>query len=117
MAMRALTGQLSPVGNTVDIQQATYTNTIGAVELKTVWTDPEFDASQHAFYYARVLESPSCRWNQYYCLARGVDCKKPPDTTSDIVSYTEYEYQQCCSDFVPKTVQQRAWTSPIWYEP
>ena len=89
----------------------------GAANLCATWTDPNFDPDQHAFYYARVLESPSCRWNQYYCLARGVDCSKPPDTTSDIVSYTEYEYQQCCSDFVPKTVQQRAWTSPIWYEP
>ncbi len=89
----------------------------GSTDFCATWTDPNFNPNQHAFYYARVLESPSCRWNQYYCLARGVDCSKPPDTTSDIVSYTEYEYQQCCSDFVPKTVQQRAWTSPIWYEP
>jgi len=82
-----------------------------------VWTDPNFDANQYAFYYARVLENPSCRWNQYYCIARGVDCRKPPNTSSDTASYTEYEYQQCCSDLVPKTEQQRAWTSPIWYVP
>ncbi len=89
----------------------------GFTDLCAVWTDPNFDANQYAFYYARVLENPSCRWNQYYCIARGVDCRKPPNTSSDTASYTEYEYQQCCSDLVPKTEQQRAWTSPIWYVP
>lgn len=89
----------------------------GSTDLCATWTDPNFNPDQHAFYYARVLESPSCRWNQYYCLARGVDCSKPPNTSGDIVRYTDYEYQQCCSDLAPKTVQQRAWTSPIWYEP
>jgi uncharacterized protein DUF3604 len=112
----------------------------GMKDLCTVWTDPSFDANQHAFYYARVLENPSCRWNQYYCNARGVDCNKPMGTCrSDDKkfdgrgcnsnaecgggvctlpdSYEEYEYQQCCSDIVPKTVQQRAWTSPIWFTP
>ena len=56
------TGVVPPIGSTVDIENATYTNTIGAVELKTVWTDPEFDPSLHAFYYARVLEIPTPRW-------------------------------------------------------
>ncbi len=104
------------------------------------WTDPDFDPNEHAFYYARVLENPSCRWNQYYCNARGVDCRASMGTcrtedgfdgsscnSSDDcgggiceppLSYTEYEYQQCCNDnLVPKTIQQRAWTSPIWYKP
>ena len=89
----------------------------GSSELCTVWTDPEFDPNRYAFYYTRVVENPSCRWNQYYCLSRQVDCAKPPEPNKSIVGYTEYEYQQCCSGEVPKEVQQRAWSSPIWYVP
>jgi hypothetical protein len=89
----------------------------GLTHLCTVWTDPRFDPGQHVFYYARILENPSCRWNQYYCLDRGVDCAKPPQTGKDLVGYNANEYQQCCSGDVPKAVQQRAWTSPIWYAP
>ena len=87
--------ELPPVGNTVDIKNASYTNTIGAVELKTVWTDPDFDASQFAFYYARVLQIPTPRWTTYDAKKLGV----PPPSN------------------VPATVQDRAWTSPIWYSP
>jgi hypothetical protein len=87
--------KLPPVGNTVDIKNASYKNTIGAVELKTVWTDPEFDPSLHAFYYARVLEIPTPRWTTYDAKTLGV---APPSN-------------------VPATVQDRAWTSPIWYAP
>ena len=72
-----------------------YTNTIGAVELKTVWTDPDFDPSQFAFYYARVLQIPTPRWTTYDAKKLGV----PPPSN------------------VPATVQDRAWTSPIWYSP
>jgi hypothetical protein len=112
----------------------------GMKDLCTTWTDPSFDPNQHAFYYARVLENPSCRWNQYYCNARGVDCSQPMGTCRSEdrkfdgrgcgsntecgggvctlpATYEEFEYRQCCSDVVPKTVQQRAWTSPIWYTP
>ena len=109
-------------------------------QLCTVWTDPDFDADEHAFYYARILENPSCRWTQFYCNARGVDCSKSMGscraedpkfngrecnsndecgggvcTLPD--SYEEFEYRQCCGNVVPMTVQQRAWTSPIWYTP
>ena len=86
---------LPPIGNTVDIKNASYTNTIGAVDLKTVWTDPDFDPSLHAFYYARVLQIPTPRWTTYDAKTLGV----PPPSN------------------VPATVQDRAWTSPIWYTP
>jgi hypothetical protein len=112
-----------------------------AAPLCSRWVDPDFDPDQHAFYYARVLEDPSCRWNQFYCNARQIDCSQPLGTCrseggengsgcnsslecgggvcTPPESYEEYEYQQCCSDppLVPSTVQQRAWTSPIWYAP
>jgi Protein of unknown function (DUF3604) len=89
----------------------------GFADLCAVWTDPDFDANQRAFYYARVLESPSCRWNQFYCNARQVDCSGPPIPQNENPPYSEFEYQQCCSGEVPSTLQQRAWTSPIWYNP
>ena len=68
--------ELPAVGNTVDVRNATYTNSIGAVELKTVWTDPDFDPSQFAFYYARVLQIPTPRWTTYDAKRLGVP---PPD--------------------------------------
>jgi hypothetical protein len=86
---------LPPVGNTVDIKNASYKNTIGAVELKTMWTDPDFDPSLHAFYYARVLQIPTPRWTTYDAKTLGV---LPPSN-------------------VPASLQERAWTSPIWYTP
>jgi hypothetical protein len=89
------TGVVPPIGSTVAVDNATYTNTIGAVELKTVWTDPEFDPSLHAFYYARVLEIPTPRWTTIQAKQLGVP---PPDV-------------------VAATIQERAWTSPIWYTP
>ena len=83
------------IGTTVDIDKGTYTNTIGAVELKTVWSDPEFDPSLHAFYYARVLEIPTPRWTTIQAAKLGI---APPDV-------------------VAATQQERAWSSPIWYTP
>lgn len=90
-----VTGKVPAVGNTVDVKNATYTNSIGAVELKKVWRDPAFDASLHAFYYARVLQIPTPRWTTYDAKKLGVP---PPN-------------------WVASTVQERAWTSPIWYSP
>ena len=89
------TGIVPPIGSTVDVEKATYTNSIGAVELKTVWTDPEFDRSVPAFYYARVLEIPTPRWTTIQAAQLGI---APPDV-------------------VAATIQERAWSSPIWYTP
>jgi hypothetical protein len=89
------TGVVPPIESTVDIDNATYTNTVGSTELKTVWTDPEFDPSVYAFYYARVLEIPTPRWTTIQAKKLGI---APPDV-------------------VAATIQERAWTSPIWYTP
>ena len=89
------TGKVPPVGNTVDVKNASYTNGIGTVELKTVWTDPEFDPSLDAFYYVRVLQIPTPRWSTYDAKRQGI----------------------APLSGVPVAVQQRAWSSPIWYTP
>ena len=89
------TGRVPAIKSTVDIENATYTNDVGSVELKAVWTDPEFDPALHAFYYARALEIPTPRWTTIQAHQLGI---APPDV-------------------VPATVQERAWASPIWYTP
>ena len=81
----------------------------GAESLCTVWTDPGFDLDVPSYYYVRVLENPSCRWSQYVCNAAGVDCADP-DAVSE-------ELRGCCSDDHRPVIQERAWTSPIWYTP
>ncbi|NEO92657.1 MAG: DUF3604 domain-containing protein [Moorea sp. SIO3G5] len=100
------TGKLPPVGNTVNTDTAEWTNTIGAVELAQVWTDLDFDPSQRAFYYARVLEIPTPRWTDYdkafYGDAWCAEAKKQDPTA--------------CDD-IPLTLQERVYTSPIWYSP
>jgi hypothetical protein len=91
----AKTGKLPPVGDTVDVANATWTNTIGAPELIAVWKDPEFDPAQPAFYYGRVIEIPTPRWTAYDAKRFGV---KPLEGTA-------------------LRVTERAYTSPIWYTP
>lgn len=88
-------GKLPAVGNTIHLEAANYMNTIGASELATVWTDPDFDASEHAFYYARVIEIPTPRWVLYDKVRLGAEI--PEEATL--------------------FGQERAYTSPIWYSP
>jgi hypothetical protein len=88
-------GKLPSVGSTVDVANATWTNTIGATELITVWTDPDFDPSERAFYYVRVIEIPTPRWTAYDAKRFGVTAS--PGTRM--------------------TLTERAYTAPIWYTP
>ncbi|WP_160154075.1 DUF3604 domain-containing protein [Microbulbifer sp. ALW1] len=88
-------GKVAPVGNTVDPSTATYTNEIGDAQLSVVWRDDNFQPQQHAFYYVRVLEIPTPRWSTYDAKALG---RKPRED-------------------LPVSIQERAWSSPIWYTP
>ena len=88
-------GKLPPVGNTVDLEAANWTNTIGAAELAKVWTDPDFDPDQSAFYYVRVLEIPTPRWVLYDKVRLGAELPEGAQLVH----------------------QERAYTSPIWYTP
>jgi len=88
-------GQLPAVGNTVDLKTAKYNNSIGAATLMGSWTDRNFNPEQHAFYYARVLEIPTPRWSTYDAVKNNLPL------LVDVAS----------------TIQERAWSSPIWYKP
>jgi hypothetical protein len=88
-------GKVPPVGDTVDLSIPSWTNTIGAAELGTVWIDPDFDPKVRAFYYARVLEIPTPRWTAYDAAKFGLTLP----------------------DKIPLKGQERAYTSPIWYTP
>lgn len=88
-------GKVPAVGNSVNVEDATWDNSIGATELRKVWTDPDFDPALEAFYYVRVIEIPTPRWTLYDQVRLGAEL----------------------GEEVPLTAQQRAYTSPIWYSP
>ena len=88
-------GKLPPVGNTVNAATASFTNTIGLSELGTVWTDPDFDRKESAFYYARVIEIPTPRWS----------------------TIEAFRFDMAIPEGAPVSTQERAYTSPIWYTP
>jgi len=92
----------------------------GASELCTVWTDANFDRRERSFYYVRVLENPTCRWSTRVCKAAGVDPFSPDCATQATAAGAAFA--DCClgpgnDPFMDPTVQERAWTSPIWYRP
>ena len=96
-ARTAVNGKVPAIGSTVDVARATYENSIGSAELSTVWMDPDFDPEERAFYYIRVLEIPTPRYSTYDAVALGLD----PNQASDR----------------PVAIQERAFSSPIWYTP
>ena len=115
--------------NGADVDRATCQPTgEGAARLCTVWEDPDFDATQDAFYYVRVLENPTCRWSTLQCKAAGVDPFSPDCASQAAARTAEAQergaqgdvYGKCCLDpaaepFYTPIIQERAWTSPIWY--
>lgn len=81
----------------------------GFEELCAVWSDEDFQPGEQAYYYSRVVENPSCRWSQRICVAKGVDCARPETIGEGL--------EDCCAPAHQKVIQERAWSSPIWYTP
>ena len=95
-------------GASVDLATCTPTGA-GADTVCTTWQDPEWSDDQRAFYYVRVLENPTCRWSTYVCNQNAIDCSNPGSVPA--------AFALCCDARIPKTIQERSWSSPIWYRP
>ena len=95
MAVDPETNRCPDNGASVDISDCSISSNIGEAELKAKWRDPEFDASQNAFYYVRAMENPTCRWSTWDAVRAGVEPR--PDMAT--------------------TIQERVWSSPIWITP
>jgi hypothetical protein len=93
----------------VDLATCTPTGSSGHASLCAVWQDPKFKANERAYYYARVIENPVCRWSTRLCNDLAVDCSDLPSVPTP--------YVECCGALADKTIQERAWTSPIFYQP
>jgi hypothetical protein len=124
-------------GAGVDLATCEPTGT-GAAELCAIWEDTDFDASQQAYYYVRVIQNPTCRWTTHQCVEAGYNCENPTrpideaccdpsaglnvafceavDDCTDPDSLPPAE-ARCCIPRVEPLIQERAWTSPIWYKP
>jgi hypothetical protein len=126
------------VNNVADVDLTTCEPTgTGAAELCAVWEDPDFDPSQRAYYYVRVIQNPTCRWTTYQCVDAGYDCDNPSTAMDEAccdpsaglntafceaVDCTDPNSlppadARCCVPRVEPSIQERAWTSPIWYKP
>ena len=95
-----------PASGALDLRTCT-PNGSGSATLCGEWQDPDFDSAEHAFYYARLQESPTCRWSAQQCRAQGIDCTTAPPTG----------FEACCDGTVPDQIQERATSSPIWVKP
>ncbi len=95
-------------GATVDLKSCQTSGT-GYANLCTVWKDDQFNADEPAYYYSRVVENPTCRWSQRICAANGVDCSNPKTVGDGL--------EDCCTAEHQPVIQERAWSSPIWYKP